>query len=223
MDLAKHQDFFDPNDLKGEVHIIGVGATGSNLVETLTRIGFPELDIYDFDTVSPHNVANQCFFADQVGADKVNAMANNATSINKNIIIHEHTQGWKSGMPLSGYVFLCVDNIDLRRQIVEENRYNLNIKAMFDIRLGLTDAQHYAADWSKQESIEELLKTMQFTHEEAQKNMPVSACGGSMSIIPVIRMVVSLMINNFINFTKGKPLQKMILVDGFQFIVDAFK
>ena len=52
-----------------------------------------------------------------------------------------HSEGWTDEV-INGYVFLCVDNIDLRRKIVETNQHNPNCIAFFDFRMRLTDAQH---------------------------------------------------------------------------------
>lgn len=40
---------------------------------------------------------------------------------------------------LTGYIFLCVDNIDLRRRIVEENKNNIFIKGILDCISPLKD------------------------------------------------------------------------------------
>ncbi len=185
-------------------------------------MGVPEVHIYDFDTVSPHNIANQMFQFNQIGAPKVEAVTEIAKAINPEMKITVHPEGWKEGDTLSGYIFLCVDNIDLRNLICKDNRYNPFIRAMFDFRMRLTDAQHYAADWSDEKSITKLLKTMDFTHEEAKEATPINACGTSLNIISTVRSVVSLGLANFINFLKGNGLKSMVLIDSFNFMLDTF-
>jgi hypothetical protein len=114
---------------------------------------------------------------------------------------------------LSGYVFLCVDNIDLRREIAEKNKNNPNIKAMFDFRTRLTDAQHYAANWSDEKQKEAFIDSMQFSHEEAVKETPVSACKVTLSVAATVRLIVTYGVVNFISFLKTGKLKKMVLVD----------
>jgi adenylyltransferase/sulfurtransferase len=223
MNITKHSGFFDPLEMiDGAIHIIGCGAIGSTVAEMLTRMGVEELHLYDFDVVTAHNIANQMFYAIDISTPKIDAIQYVLTNINPDIKIIKHEEGWKPGMSLSGYVFLCVDNIDLRRQICNENMYNPYIKAIFDFRMRLTDAQHYAADWSDEKSKENLLSTMQFSHEEAKEATPTNACGTSMNIISTVRTIVSLGLANFINHLKGKGLKKMILIDAFSFMLDAF-
>lgn len=222
MNLNKHLEFFDPiNTIKAPIHIIGCGAIGSTVAEMLTRMGISELYLYDFDVVSPHNIANQMFYQCDIAHLKLDAIQNILVSINPDIKLNLYKKGY-TNQPLSGYVFLCVDNIDLRREIAEENKYNPNIKAMFDFRMRLTDAQHYAADWSNKDSIDAFIKTMQFTRDEAKEATPINACGSTLNIIPTVRTIVSLGLGNFINFIKNNKLKRMILADSFSFIVDAF-
>lgn len=223
MNLNKHLEFFDPlNTIKNDIHVIGCGAIGSHIAEMLTRMGVLKLHLWDFDIVSEHNITNQLYTAKDINHPKTEQLCKHLLQINPKIEITTHTKGWKPNSRLSGYVFLCVDNIDLRREIIEENKYNPNIKAMFDFRMRLTDAQHYAADWTNQNSIKKLLDTMQFTHKEAKETTPINACGSTLNIISTVRSITALGLANFINFVKEGKLKHLILIDSFNYILDAF-
>lgn len=222
MDLIKHLEFFNPVSLEDNVHIIGLGAIGSTVAEMLTRLGIVHMHFYDFDTVCAHNIANQMFFDEDIDKTKLDSISNTCKRINPDVDITLHPEGWKEKTRMSGYIFLCVDNIEIRKQIVQENKFNTNIKGMFDFRMGLQDAQHYAADWKQEKMIKALYDSMDFTHEEAKEAQPVSACGTTLSVIPTIRTIVSLGISNFINFIKGETLKRVILIDAFSFSVMAF-
>ncbi len=216
----KQGDYFQPmNDLKHPIHIIGVGAIGSTIATMLVRMGVEKLYLYDIDKVEMKNVCNQEYYDSDVGTDKLLALSNTLLQINPQVECICKPKGWQPGTRLNGYIFICVDNIDLRRQIVEENKYNNYIQAMFDFRMRLTDAQHYAADFK---NLDYLLKTMQFTHEEAKAETPVSACGTDLNVITTVRTICSLGLSNFINYVKEGNLHKMIMVDLKEFILDAF-
>ena len=203
MNLAKSIEFFDPAKVKGSCHIIGCGSVGSSLCENLARLGIKRFDLYDFDKVESHNLANQQFTNADIGRLKVEAARDIIISINPETksTIRLHKEGYVS-QPLSGYVFLCVDNIDLRREICEKNKLNRTIKAVFDFRTLLTSAQHYAANWSDMKSIINLLKTMEFTHEEAHSVAPKTACGMELGVVSTVRDVVTAGVCNFINYIK---------------------
>ena len=222
MDLSKSYEFFKPDMLESRVHIIGCGAIGSTVAENLVRFGITKITLYDFDTVEAHNIANQMFRHTDIGKLKIDALAEYLTEINPECAadLQLVKEGW-TGQRLSGYVFLCVDNIDLRREIATACKENTFVKGMFDFRMRLTDAQHYAADWSDQKMVETFIKSMAFSHDEAKEATPVSACNITLSVVPTVREVVALGVSNFINFVKGGPLKKMILIDAFAFDVVA--
>ena len=223
MDLSKSYEFFRPESCDARIHIIGCGAIGSTVAENLCRFGLTKLTLYDFDKVEAHNIANQMFTYDDIGKLKVEAVAEYLRKINPDIGegLKIVPQGY-TGQRLSGYVFLCVDNIDLRRQIAQSCVGNPFIKAFFDFRMRLTDAQHYAADWRDQRMVESFIRSMAFSHEEAKEETPVSACNITLSVCPTVRAIVAMGVSNFINFVQGKPIHKLILADAFTYAVDAF-
>lgn len=223
MDLNKSYEFFQPESCQDRLHIIGCGAIGSTVAENLVRFGLTNIALYDFDVVEPQNIANQMFRQIDIGKPKVEALAEMLCDINPDLktSLKIVPKGYV-GQKLAGYVFLCVDNIDLRREIVTACKDNPYVKAMFDFRMRLTDAQHYAADWKNKKMIEDFLNSMNFSHEEAKKETPVSACNMTLSVVPTVRMVVAHGVSNFINFVKSGEIRKLILVDSFGHTVDAF-
>ena len=224
MDLSKSYDFFQPEKRSDRIHIIGCGSVGSTVAENLVRCGITKITLWDFDVVEPKNLANQMFRRQDIGEHKVSALKNMLTEINLDIIdgLKLQDKGW-NGEQLSGYVFLCVDNIELRKQIVEKHIDNPYIKAMFDFRTRLEDAQHYAADWADYKMKKDFLNSMNFTHEEATEETPVSACNVTLSVCPTVRIICAYGVANFMNFWNGRPIKKLILADAFQFALDAFQ
>jgi hypothetical protein len=223
MDLSKCYTYFQPEKNDCRIHIIGCGSVGSTVAENLVRFGVTKITLWDFDVVEPKNIANQMFRNQDIGKMKVEAVADILSEINPDIQdnIKLMQKGW-TGQPLNGYVFLCVDDIDLRRKIVERHMNSPYVKAMFDFRTRLEDAQHYAADWSDQKMRQDFLNSMQFSHEEATEETPVSACNVTLSVCPTIRVICAYGVANFVNFWNGKPLKKLILADSFNFTTDAF-
>lgn len=223
MDLSKSHEFFQPEKVAGKIHIIGCGSVGSTIAENLARCGVKKMVLWDFDTVENHNIVNQMFRQQDVGKLKVEALKDILTDINPEIsgVIELHPEGWQ-GEVLTGYIFLCVDNIELRRDFVEKHMSSQFVKAVFDCRTLLEGAQHYAADWSDFNMKRDLLKSMQFSHDEAKEETPVSACGVTLGVATTVRLICAYAVNNFINFVKGNGIKKFINMDGFFYILDAF-
>jgi len=223
MNLNKSYEFFKPESVEDRIHIIGCGSVGSTIAENLARCGIQKMTLWDFDKVEEHNIVNQMFRSVDVGKPKVEALRDILTEINPDIAaeIVLQPKGWQGKM-LSGYIFLCVDSIDIRRQFVEQHMDNPNVKAVFDFRTLLESAQHYAADWSDMAMKKNLLASMQFSHEEAAEETPVSACGVTLGVATTVRLICALGVDNFINFTKGNGIRKYVVIDGFGFTLDAF-
>ena len=221
MNLVKSLGFFDPTDIAGKIHIIGCGSVGSTIAENLARCGVSDMVLYDFDRVESKNIVNQMFFERQVGMPKVEALAEILCDINADCKanLSLKPEGWQ-GEKLSGYVFLCPDSIEVRRDFCEKHKTNRFVKAVFDVRTMLTGAQHYAANWNDMKMIDDLLATMQFSHDEVKET--VSACGVTLGVATTVRVISALAVSNFINFVKGKGLKKFIQEDNFEFWEDAF-
>lgn len=223
MDLTKSIEYFDPAKIHHKCHIIGCGSVGSTVAENLARLGITKFVLYDFDIVEPHNIANQMFIQSDIKNSKVEAVKRIICDINPAAAetIEIHTEGY-TDQKLSGYVFLAVDNIDLRREICQKNRMNKSIKAVFDFRTRLEDAQHYAADWADMRQVDNLIRSMEFSHDEAHAATPVTACGTELGVAPTVRVVCALGVTNFMNLIRGGTLKKIIVCDPFAFEIEAY-
>ena len=216
MVLTKSIEYFDPVNVKGKCHIIGCGSVGSTVAALLARLGVTKFVLYDFDRVEAHNLANQMFIHKDIKTEKVDAVKRIITEINPDAepTIEICREGYND-QKLNGYVFLCVDNIDLRREICQKHRMNRMIKAVFDFRTRLEDAQHYAANWSDMKQVDNLIKTMDFSHDEAHAATPVTACGTELGVAPTVWVVCSLGVCNFMNLVRGVPLKNIVVCNPF--------
>ena len=218
MDLSKSFDVFNPASVEKEIHIVGCGSVGSTVAELLARYGLTKFTLWDMDVVEGKNIVNQMFTSDQIAMPKVEALRDIICKINPEAAndIFLKPNGWNGEANLSGYVFLAVDNIEIRKQFMEANKYNPKIQCVIDIRTGLFDAQAWSAVWSNQKSRENLMKSMNFSHEEATSETPVSACGVTLGVAPTVRFICTLAVTNFINFATGNgDLKKLIVADPF--------
>jgi len=76
-----HEEIYRGKDLQVKlatkhVTVCGVGALGSNLVDTLVRQSFKNLRVIDKDRVEPHNIGTQIWMDADVGAFKTEALKN---------------------------------------------------------------------------------------------------------------------------------------------------
>ncbi|MBR4335768.1 MAG: ThiF family adenylyltransferase [Clostridia bacterium] len=216
MDLSKSFEYFDPTAINDRCHIIGCGSVGSTIAENLARLGVKDFVLYDFDIVEPHNIANQMFVNSDIKKLKVEATKRIIVDINPDAesTIELHPEGYK-GQKLGGFVFLAVDNIDLRREICTKNKMNRAIKVMFDVRTGLEQATTYAAVWGDLRQVNNFLKSMEYTHEEAQAAAPVTACGRTLGVAPTVKVVSTICVCNFVNFIRKGNLKPIVVCEPF--------
>jgi molybdopterin/thiamine biosynthesis adenylyltransferase len=218
MNLNKHLEFIQPTDYTKPIHIIGVGAIGSRVAEVLTRLGFDNLHIYDFDIVEDGNITNQLYTYPDLGKKKTQALEEHLKTINPSLKLTKYER--YETQPLNGAVFLCVDSINTRRKIVEANMANGKIDVFLDIRMRLTDGQAYFADWQDIKSAKIFLQSMQFT--DAEDQTPVSVCGTTLSVAPVILTLVSSAVMNFMAYIKESETKQVIFLDLMTFKFNAF-
>ena len=215
MNLSKSLEYFDPiNDFQGAVHVIGIGAMGSRIAELLVRLGIEKIHIWDFDTVEDKNITNQLYLHHQIGMKKTDALEEILKDINPTCEIKKHDK-WEDQM-LSGYIFLCVDSIELRYKIATACKDNIKVKGMFDSRMRLEDAQSYAADWNNQKQKDLFIASMDFTDDEAKAATPVSACGTTLSVASTVVSTAAFTVSNFINLIRKNKCKSMIFTNAFE-------
>lgn len=218
LDLNKSLEYFNPAQVLGRIHIIGCGSVGSAVAYLLVRMGVENITLYDDDIIEPHNLGNQMFTQHRMGMNKAIALKEILCEINPAAADKITAKPEKYvGQPLSGYVFLCVDDISVRKMICERNRYNINIEMILDVRTGLETVECRAAVWHNQDEKKEMLKSVSaFTHEEVKKEQPVSACGVVLGVMSTVWLGSLLCVNNFITYIRTGKYKKCILADGFQ-------
>lgn len=219
MNKSKFKEYFDAASVTQPIHIIGCGSIGSHLAELFARQGVKEMHLWDMDDVSAHNISNQMFKISDVGRKKVIACLDMVAEINDEATIKIHMEGWK-GEQLSGYIFMCVDNIELRKQIVLTNRFVPGVIAFFDCRTRLTDSQVYAAERTNGTQVKALLESMNFTHDEVKAEVPVSACGVELNVVDLIKITTSICFAIFRKYVKEGVMKTAALIDVSELLID---
>lgn len=221
MNLSKSLEYFDPiNQVDGAIHVIGIGAMGSRVAELLVRLGIPKIHIWDMDTVEDKNIANQVYLHSHIGMKKTDALESLLKDINPQLQVIKH--GKYTDQALAGYIFLNVDSIELRYNIIKANIDNQYIKAVFDCRMRLEDAQSYAAKWDNEFQKKMLLSSMEFTDEEAVEATPVSACGTTLSVASTVVSTAAFTVSNFMNLIRKGECESMIFTNAFDYSIIKF-
>lgn len=203
MDLSRHISVFNPTAVKNDIHIIGVGATGSFVAMMLARMGVPVINIYDFDDVEIHNIPNQYYDTGDLGKLKAEALADKLRLINPDITVNVGKEAVKAEdiSKMSGYLFSLVDSMKVRKELWEAAKANTNLINVWESRLGSDQARVYSLP------IEEGLDYARYEQDfYDDDNAEVSACGTSITVLPIVMMTASLMIVQFIDLVMENPV-----------------
>lgn len=203
MDLSRHISVFNPTAVKDDIHIIGVGATGSFVAMMLARMGVPVINIYDFDDVEIHNIPNQYYDTGDLGKLKAEALADKLRLINPDITVNVGKEAVtpEDVSKMSGYLFSLVDSMKVRKELWEAAKANTNLINVWESRLGSDQARVYSLP------IEEGLDYARYEQDfYDDDNAEVSACGTSITVLPIVMMTASLMIVQFIDLVMENPV-----------------
>ena len=88
--IARHGSSVHEKVKDATVGIAGVGGLGSNVAVALTRLGVGRFVMADDDIVEPSNLNRQHYFIDQLGAPKVEALAQTLRRINPYVAVDAH-------------------------------------------------------------------------------------------------------------------------------------
>lgn len=209
-------ELLDPSIIGEKViHIIGCGATGSHLAIELLKLGFKKFVLWDFDTVEYHNLTNQIWLYSEIKMKKVDALVNRMIALDPYLDLSKITKKGKwDGELLKDYVFVCVDSIELRKRIYEDNMYNTDIELLFDPRLGSTSGSVFTYTWNEK-NINQLIGLTSFKDDEM--DVERSLCGTPINIGTTLNQVVEYLLVNFINYLNKQPYYKQIYFEPLKY------
>lgn len=130
-----------PNHPGSAVTIIGCGSIGSHIGELLARLTLDGADspihLIDFDKVEGHNLRSQNFSSADVGQLKTAALKHALTAINPAINVTEHSERAQSITIPPGFVFLNVDRMSDRKEVVQKQlRGRSDVLGVIETRMG---------------------------------------------------------------------------------------
>lgn len=192
----RQKDLFDPNRFQETINIIGIGNSGSHTAASLARIGLLYITVFDFDKVSQHNLASQCYRLKDIGKLKTKSLKE---YIKECTGIEITTKSKFKDQTLYGIVIICVDSMKERKRICKVLKKNPP-KIIIDARMGGNTIEIYTRS-----TIEEYEKTLV---DEIQRE-PCSAryiCYNS-------TMCASLITNQVKRILKGETFKPNIIFD----------
>jgi hypothetical protein len=199
-------EVFDPSLVKGkEVAVVGLGATGSAMALTLAKNGILPI-IIDHDLVEERNISNQYIYAiDDVGRPKVFACKDRI----KQLTGYDVPSVWhrlisRDLISRTGFkpniVFLCVDDMDVRKDIVDGIIFGNGITDLvIDIRIGLRQINILSFNPA---NLKELKAWREEWFPQSEAVQEVGKCGINLTMGPTAQLAANLAMWNFIYWAK---------------------
>ncbi len=206
-DYWRQLDLFSPDAFgEKEVHIVGVGATGSWVALTLAKMGIQNLHLWDFDEVESHNLPNQCFRLKDVGRPKVDALAEIIRE-STGIEATAHNAAVTGETSLKGIVFLLVDSMDVRQDIWQGAiKFKLPVELMVETRMAIDNGRVYTIRPSNPGDIKAWEATL-YSDDEAEE----SPCS-SRAISPTVTFIASIAAWKVIKWQNGEDIQRELIL-----------
>jgi hypothetical protein len=141
--LTRQADLIPLSVLGERITVIGAGAIGSLTTLALVKMGFCNLTVLDFDTVSVENMNSQFYRFDDINRPKVVALQELIHGFTR-VRIEGINARWERGH-FPGTVISAVDSMEVRRQIWEAHRGKSPMtRLVIDPRMGAETALQYA-------------------------------------------------------------------------------
>jgi len=179
MNTMRHREILDPMSYPDPIHIIGAGATGSRVFASLVELGFTNLNVYDYDKVESHNLANQVFGNNDIDLYKVDALKNWVEAKLGEAIegVNYSTEKLPTkDTQLDGTVFLLTDTMSSRKEIYDTClKSNTGVHRVFETRMASSFGNIYSFNpiFHGDQWLETLIED-----DKAE----VSSCGSSISV-----------------------------------------
>jgi len=178
--------------------IIGVGAIGRQVALQVAAIGLPNIQLVDFDSVEPANLAPQGYLEEDLGQLKVEATAALIRRINSQTSIELVPERFRRSLAVGDVVFCCVDSIVTRKLIWEV--LGPRVRFFGDARMSA-----------------EVVRVLTACDEQGRKHYPTTLFGAeeafvgactAKSTVFAANIAAGLLVSGFSQFLRGMPPER---------------
>jgi hypothetical protein len=164
LDGSRQSELIPTDTLAMRATVIGAGAIGSNVVPMLVRTGFTEVLLYDDDLLQSENVGGGLFDARMIGKPKVRSVATLGHTISGVKVVTPIMQVFADQQVDTPFVFIGVDSIEVRVQLIPLFFAMEHVKVIVDGRIGGHSTMVYTIDKRAEDggatALERVMKTL---------------------------------------------------------------
>ena len=118
-----------------KITVIGAGGIGSALIRSAAIMGFSSMDIWDFDELEEHNLSTTLYEEKYLNMNKATIGGLVAKDHNSNVRIKAFST-YNKGDEVHPKVFICTDNMEVRKLAYEEWLKKEDREFFIDMRMG---------------------------------------------------------------------------------------
>lgn len=172
--LTRQMDIIPLSILGEKITVIGAGAIGGWTVLALAKMGFCNIEVFDFDKVDLVNLNSQFYRQKDVGKFKVAALQELVEDFT-GVKIGITADRWYGGTR-PGIVIAAVDSMEVRKQIwVAHAGKSPLTRVIIDPRMGAEQALLYAMNPSNPKDREDYSKSLYTDSEAVQERCTAKA------------------------------------------------
>ena len=158
--LIRQLEILPPDKTDVPITVIGAGAIGSLTVFALTKMGFSDITVIDFDKIEIENMNCQFYRKKDIGKFKVEALKELIEDF-ADIKIEAVADKYVGGRPFKGIVISAVDSMEVRKLIWETHKgIGVHTKFIIDPRMGAETAMMYTMNPMSEEDTKSYEKTL---------------------------------------------------------------
>lgn len=161
---TRHLGIFNPHKHKLSATVIGCGAIGSFVAVGLAKMGVKDQTLYDFDTVEEINIPVQLHTRSGIGKNKAevtSAMIADMCPEKGDITVR--AEKWVDQPLKTDLVIAAVDDLDVRKAIWMNVKYDNAVKLLLDARIGGQAMKVYAVNPTDEKDIKEYDSSLKST------------------------------------------------------------
>lgn len=122
VEYLRQLDIFNPINQKYKIVVFGAGSLGSFITLNLAKLGFNDIEVWDFDKVDEVNIPNQFYRLKDIGKYKVDALREiikEFTDVEIQTKNEEFTKETKLDLSLNVLYILTFDTLKSRRLVFD--------------------------------------------------------------------------------------------------------